>query len=523
MSYANCPFDIEPYERSEPILTTAASNLNYTNQDFWSLKTRLMDYIRHHFGDKFNDFVEGDLAIMLIENWAFIADTLSFKIDQIANEIFIDTVTELENAFRLAKLVGFKPQPPIASRCWWTATISGVLTQDLVIPPGVLINLTSNNEQIAYELFPADSSGNPLFDRDIIISAGNFSNNSIIGLEGRTITDQFSGTGQTGQTFQLSISPVIWNSIQVEVNGTKWREVDFFTDSSPRPEYRVEFNSQWQAFIVFGNSRSGLIPSRGDQIRVTYRSGGGARGNIVSGAATIQRSFFAAGLEITVPVTFNNYTRGEYGYDGDTIDDIRNKIPAYLRLQDRCVSGLDYKTFSEQFATPYNGQVGKATAVLRNYGCAANIVDIYILARDQSSTGDDELAEPSNELKASLSAQLKDKKMLTDKTCLRDGYILNVDIHIDILLDKFYRKSEEEIRIKIQRRVNSFFNINEWNFGDTLKDTDLIKSLSDVREIKSIEITFIVPTDEDNSGQIVTSDFYEIIRPGDLTLNFTYQ
>ena len=95
-----CPFDLKPYKLGANNLRPQIFSLNYTNQDFWSMKSRLVSYIKEKFGTEFNDFVESSLGIMLIENWAFIADTLSFKTDQIANEVFIDTVTELENALR---------------------------------------------------------------------------------------------------------------------------------------------------------------------------------------------------------------------------------------------------------------------------------------------------------------------------------------------------------------------------------------------------------------------------------------
>ena len=100
----NCLRDAAPIGESELIKNPPIFNLNYTSQDYWSLKTRLIDYIKQNFEDDFTDFVESSLAIMLIENWAFLADTLSFKMDQIVNELFIDTVTEVENAFRLSKL-----------------------------------------------------------------------------------------------------------------------------------------------------------------------------------------------------------------------------------------------------------------------------------------------------------------------------------------------------------------------------------------------------------------------------------
>mgnify|MGYP003336426565 CR=1 FL=1 len=95
------------------------------------MKSRLVAYIKEKFGNEFNDFVESSLGMMLIENWAFIADTLSFKTDQIANEIFIDTVTELENAIRLAQLVGYTPQAPIAGKSLWSARVQTTYTTDL--------------------------------------------------------------------------------------------------------------------------------------------------------------------------------------------------------------------------------------------------------------------------------------------------------------------------------------------------------------------------------------------------------
>lgn len=521
MAFDNCPFDITPLGQSKSINVSPIVNLNYTNQDFWSLKSRLVDEIQQRFADKFNDLVEGDLAIMLIENWAFIADTLSFKIDQIANEVFIDTVTEVENAFRLSKLVGFRPQPPIASRSLWSATMNNVLTTDLRIPPGVGVNVSSGSGPIRIELFTADSNWNPIFDQDIVIPAGSLSVSNIIGLEGQTASDTFQGTGGVGQTIALTLSPVIWNSVQVEVDGVRWQEVEYFTDSNPRQEYRVEFNSQYEAFVIFGNNRSGLIPSRGSQIRVTYRRGGGTQGNIVTGSVESQRTFPNESLQLAIPVSFRNYTRGEYGYNGDTIEDIRRKLPAYLRTQNRCVTALDYKTIADQFATPYSGQVGKSVAILRNYGCAANIIDLYVLARDSDGSSDS-LTIASPGLKSALQEEIESKKMINNHVCIRDGIALEVDVYIDLVIDKFYRKFEDELRVKIERRLDSFFALGSWEYGQNLKDTNIIKVLSDLREIKNLEITFST-NNPDNGGQTVTTRFYEIIRPSSLTISFIYE
>lgn len=514
----NCPFDITPYTQSQNVVTPKIFNLNYTNQDFWSMKTRCIDYVKQNFSDDFSDFIEGSLAIMLIENMAFVADTLSFKADQIANEVFIDTVTETDNAFRLAKLVGFEPLPPIASRSLWTASLNNASAIDVVIPAPYGIDISTGTQQITIELFPADSENNPIFNQDIVIPAGSAVNASIVGLEGKTLVFNGVGSGAVAQIITIPDSPVIYESVQVTVDGVIWDRVDYFTDSQPRREYRVEFDGSWNAFVIFGNNRAGLIPSQGSVIAISYRIGGGAIGNIVSGSVTKQTIINVPGVAYSIPVSFTNYTKGEFGYDGDTIEDIRSKLPSYLRTQNRAVTGLDYKTLSDQFATPYQGKIGKSNAVLRNHGCAGNIVDIYILALESPNV----LQTASAELKNSLNMYLNDLKMLTHFICIRDGRIVLVDVNIDAVLNRTYRKFEEELRIKIQRRLDTFFNLTNWEYGQSLRDVDIIKSLSDLKEIDRLEIHFNA-TNYPIDGTLITTNFFEIIRPGTTEIIFTYQ
>ena len=518
MAFQNCPFDVTPYDKSSLIKTPELVNVNYTNQDFWSMKSRLVELIQSKFEDSFTDFVESDLAVMLIENWAFIADTLSFKMDQIANEIFIDTVSEVDNAFRLSMLVGFKPQPPIAARSLWSASISNILETDLTIPSPQAIEVQTEDGPKTIELFPADQNNNVIKDDPIIISAGNFVNTSLIGLEGVTTNQTAAGDGSTNQSLSLLDGPIIWKSIRVFVDGVEWEEVDYFTDSKPRKEFRVEYDPLYNAFIMFGNNRAGLIPSNGSVINVIYRVGGGVAGNIVTGTIELLRNFVVPGFDFNIPVTFRNYTRGEFGYAGDELVDIKRKLPAWLRTQNRVVSGDDYESFTDQFATEYNGQIGKSKAILRNYGCAANVVDLYILSLD----GEDSLTESNNELKNELQDALETRKMITDKVCIRDGVVIEVDVTIDVTMDKFYRKFEDEYRERIDRRTVSFFNLANWDYEKTLRDIDLIKSISDIKELNNIDIDFQT-SDADNSGDVVTTRFFEIIRPSSIEINFVYE
>lgn len=190
-------------------------------------------------------------------------------------------------------------------------------------------------------------------------------------------------------------------------------------------------------------------------------------------------------------------------------------MPKWIKAQNRAVTGEDYKTLTDQFKTPYSGLVGKSTAVLRNHGCSGNIVDLYILAKD----GED-LVLANNELKVSLNQELNSKKMLTDFICIKDGSIKLVDVTIDLTLDKFHKKIEKEIRTNITRRVSSFFSLNNWDYNQVLRSSDLIKELSDLKEISNIQIMFT--TEDESNDVLISTKFYEIIRPDSINLSFIY-
>lgn len=512
-----CPFEVVPTKiTSIPNKTTPVS-LNYTNQDFWSLKSRLVAYTREKFGTEFTDFIESSLAVMLIENWAFIGDMLSFKIDQIANELFIDTVTQLDSAFRLSKLVGFQPQPPIAAKSMWTARLSGPQDIDLEIAAPLDVEVVSNNQTLVIELFPADQYNRPIYDENIIISAGSIVNSSIVGLEGQTYNQTFFGNGEINQSYLLRFSPVIFDSVRVYVDGRRWEQVEYFTESAPKPEYRVEYTSTFQVYVIFGNNRAGLLPPVGAAISVVYRVGGGTAGNIVSNFVSSDILVPIEGRSYSVPVNLTNYTRGQFGSSGDTVEDIRRKLPAYINSQNRCVTGMDYKNVVDVFRTAYNGVTGKSVTVLRHTGCSANLLDIFVLVRD----GEDGLAKPNSQFKQELREMLETKKMMTDTISVLDGVVVYVDVNIQVFLSRQFKTFEQTIDEKIMRNLALFFNLQNWEYGQTLRDIDVLKALSTVAEPYQYEITFVTDN-PDNGGKLVTTKFFEIIRPNNMNINFTY-
>lgn len=112
--------------------------------------------------------------------------------------------------------------------------------------------------------------------------------------------------------------------------------------------------------------------------------------------------------------------------------------------------------------------------------------------------------------------------MFTDFICIKDGSIVLADITIDLILNKFYKKFEEEIREKVTRKVNQFFNLSNWDYAKNLKENDLIKYLSEIKEISRFDINFTTD-DENNGGNLVRTKFYEIIRTDTINITFSYE
>ena len=189
-----------------------------------------------------------------------------------------------------------------------------------------------------------------------------------------------------------------------------------------------------------------------------------------------------------------------------------------MNTQNRAVSGRDYKNFTDQFATPFHGKVGKSTAVLRNHGCAANIVDLYILTQQ----GDNGLLPAVNELKNDLTSELNDIKMMTDFVCIKDGVVVEVDVTVDIIMDKFFKKFQDEFEERIRIIVNNFFALHKWEYDQNLREGDLLRELGVIKEAKTISMDFQTD-DEDNSGSMVSTKFFEIIRPDQIDIGFTYE
>jgi len=141
---------------------------------------------------------------------------------------------------------------------------------------------------------------------------------------------------------------------------------------------------------------------------------------------------------------------------------------------------------------------------------------LYVLAL----SGNNDLESANDNLKTALLESLDTKKMLTHYLCVKDGVILPVDITLDVVADKYFKKFSLELQTRIQRQVNDFFLLSKWDFGQSLRDSDLIKSISGIKEITRADAHFETT---DQSGSLISARYFEVLRPDNIFINFNFE
>ena len=77
---------------------------------------------------------DGDLAVQMVEWWAYLGDILAFYNERIANETYMRTATLPENVRRLVRTIGYRPRPGIAAKGQLVALAGGY--RPLTLPRG---------------------------------------------------------------------------------------------------------------------------------------------------------------------------------------------------------------------------------------------------------------------------------------------------------------------------------------------------------------------------------------------------
>ena len=497
--------------------------IDYGSTDFATLRQSLIDYIKAVYPLDYNNFVESDLGMMLIEVVSYMGAVMSLKSDMLANENFITTAKDIDSVRKLFKLVGINMNGPTSAQAPAEISVDGVteLLKELSLnPPQRVFTVTSpqDGEALTYTLYRIQNGVVDNLNSNGTITFTATSSTTYpqgVLLEGAFAVQSGTFTDVDAlKTISLTESPVIQNSVQVYVDSPNnsaangaYRQVNNLYQASSTDDraFEVAYSDDYSAKVIFGDGSNGVSPPTLVPYLITYRVGGGSRGNIpnnyinVVGTGTYDS---VADQSIRVVQT----SIGTGGSDAETLDHVKKYGPLFFKTQDRVVSLEDYKAFSNSFTSPL-GTTGKATAVTRKAYSSANIIDLYILEKASSN----QLQKASLSFKDSLLTSIESKKMITDEIILVDGLIRTLDLVVTINIDKRFEGVEGTVTNRVAQRVQDYFLADNWDFGDTLILSDLNRHIFETQDVRFSSV--------DNVTSNILVEFNEIIQLNNVSVN----
>ena len=114
--------------------------INYRVGDFTSFRYQLLEPLPGETElTAWRPGASGDLAMQMVEWWAYLADILTFYNERIANEAYLDTAALPESVNHLVQLLGYRPKPALGSKGQLAALLTPSARLPLTIPAGLQI------------------------------------------------------------------------------------------------------------------------------------------------------------------------------------------------------------------------------------------------------------------------------------------------------------------------------------------------------------------------------------------------
>lgn len=360
--------------------------------------------------------------------------------------------------------------------------------------------------------------------------------------------DELLGTsnGKPAQTFQLKERPVLQRKpdefIEITLPGEppqRWTEVPDFSESGPddlhyvidsitgivqfgpliRESSQLQQQTRWRSREQFADRNGGTsapdpadvngleplerqygkVPPRGADIRmVSYRSGGGAIGNVQSDRLTVLR----ASVPYIQSVT--NHEGAVGGTDAESLSETVLRVPKILRTRDRAVTAEDFEAIA---IAAGEGRIARAHCIPPSG--SRDIGKVRLLLVPNVEVHPDRLDRGLNpaeglrlepELKEQIERYLNERKLLGVQVILQEPEYTRVSVQLEADLDPQYRyaTAEREIALQIQRALYRYLNpltggiANQgWTLGGILQPSDLLgicQKIPGVRHLGAVRL-----------------------------------
>ena len=475
--------------------STVSPTIDYTDKDYGALRRALLQFARFRLPE-WTDRSSADFGVLMVDLFAYMGDVVLYYQDRIAEQSFLETATERRSVVNLLRLIGYELRPPLPAAAELDLTFTPGIPSVLV-PTGLRFRTVGVTPAQQFEYTGPDLSIQLGSDQVETLADGRLRYHGLPVDQGVTTppVNLGSSTGEPNQSYALEPGPVVLDTLLVEVDeGAGWvrwdRRDSLLYDLGPdgrvrlslpdARHYYVRFDENAEARVYFGDGQFGRIPPRGaNNIRASFRTGGGAHGNVPS--LTIREAL----SDVPHLVEITNPAPAAGGQDAESTDDAVRFGPLAFRSRDRAVTESDYEAMAH-----LAGGVAKARARVRSW----NLVDLYV-----APAGDSCRPVPEA-LRRRLLAFFEDRRMAGTFVRVLDAVCVPVDISIDVAYDQRYRG--DAVRQQVELAVRGELAFDQMGFGDPLYLSALHNVIENVPGVRLVTVTRFKRHDRDDADAV---------------------
>lgn len=454
------------------------ASISYSNKDYESLRQELLARVPQ-LTDRWTDFNESDLGVVLLELFCGVGDMLAYYLDAQAAEAFLPTARQRQNVINLCKLVGYRLDSPVAATTTLRFSLPSAMSEDITVPARTVCRAKLDDGDVEFETL-----------EDAVIPRGQLSTD-IGAQQGTRKSDEFTSTGNRTQRFALSSTSIAQGSVRVRTGAIYWEEARFFIDSATDSKhFQVETDGLDVTWIVFGDGVHSAIPPAGETMTVEYLETLGSEGNIGRDLVTeIVSPVYHNGTQIDLTVT--NPVASTGGSDRETLGHAKLRAPAELRSLWKAVTKDDYKALAEGFP-------GVAKAQVLDANDCANIRYYQVNMAVAPNGG----GLPSPTLKSELAEFIESRKVITIEVNLFDPSYRPVSIDAEVYV--YPTEQPDDVRMRVESALREFFSFEKMTFGQSVYFSDVVSLLDGVRGVSHVTLYSPQTDIEIRPGQIAT-------------------
>jgi hypothetical protein len=329
---------------------------------------------------EWTDLSAHDPGVVLLEVFAYMTELMIYRLNRVPQKLYVEFLN----------LMGVTPHPPVAASVELVFSLRQALDRRVEIPRGTRVTLGSGSGSGTPPVF---ATVNP-----VVLKPGQTSVR-VLASHAELVEGELAGvaTGRSGLVMKASKSPLIAGTgdeldlaVRVEVSRDgasavatargsdiefegkiyrTWREVEDFVDVpkddrlvylADRTAGRIMFAPSFRGEGVDGSLRlgeesPGAVPEAGREVRLWYRVGGGAAGNVPAGSLTTIKDPIP-GLTLTV----TNPEAATGGQDAETVENALVRGPQEIHSLRRAVTARDFELLARRLNP---GAVARAKAI----------------------------------------------------------------------------------------------------------------------------------------------------------------